>query len=41
MVASPEEEALAALKEHQEVMGVTFADPDAPVAPAGNDWDPL
>jgi hypothetical protein len=35
MVTNPEEEALKALKAHQEEAGVTFADPDAPVTPFG------
>jgi len=31
MVTSAEEIALAALREHQEAMGMTFEHPDAPV----------
>jgi hypothetical protein len=42
MVDSPEEIALAELKRYQEETGMTFEDPDAPVAPSGNDWgEPL
>jgi hypothetical protein len=33
MVANPEEEALEALRAHQEAAGMTFENPDAPVAP--------
>lgn len=33
MVTNPEEEALAALRAHQEVMGMQFDAPDAPVGP--------
>lgn len=33
MIDDPERMALEALQEHQEVMGMTFEDPDAPVAP--------
>jgi hypothetical protein len=35
MVSNPEEEALAALKAHQEEAGMQFEDPDAPVTPFG------
>lgn len=35
MVADPEEEALDALRAHQEAMGMTFEDPAAPVAGDG------
>ena len=31
MAEDPAEDALAALREHQEAAGITFADPDAPV----------
>ena len=31
MADDPAEEALAALREHQEAMGMTFDNPDAPV----------
>jgi hypothetical protein len=34
MVTSPEEIALAELKRHQEELGMTFADPQAPVPPS-------
>ena len=34
MVTNPEEEALAALRAHQEAVGMTFQDPDTPVTPA-------
>jgi hypothetical protein len=37
MVTSPEEIALAELRKHQEAMGMTFEDPDAPVAPSRPD----
>jgi hypothetical protein len=33
MVTNPEEEALEALRAHQEAAGITFENPDAPVAP--------
>ena len=33
MTVSPEEEARKALRAHQEAAGITFEDPDAPVAP--------
>lgn len=33
MVSSPEEQALAALREHQEALGMTFENPQAPVPP--------
>jgi len=37
MAESPEAEAMRALREHQEAMGMKFADPDAPVmAPLGS-----
>lgn len=32
MVEDPEEQALAALRAHQEAAGMTFSNPDAPVA---------
>ena len=35
MAVSPEEEALKALRAHQEAAGMAFADPDAPVAGDG------
>jgi predicted NUDIX family NTP pyrophosphohydrolase len=34
-VTNPEEEALAALKAHQEETGMTFENPDEPVQPFG------
>lgn len=33
MTVNPEDVAKAALREYQESVGMTFADPDAPVAP--------
>lgn len=33
MKDSPEEQALRALQEHQEAMGIMFDDPDMPVPP--------
>lgn len=36
MIDDPAEEAIRELREHQEAMGMTFEDPDAPVAAAGN-----
>lgn len=36
MTESPEQEALRALREHQEAAGMMFDNPDAPVAAAGN-----
>jgi len=39
MVANPDEEALKALRAYQEEMGMTFEDPDAPVASDGK-FDP-
>jgi predicted NUDIX family NTP pyrophosphohydrolase len=36
MVTNPEEEALAALRAHQEAAGLTFDAPDAPVTAAGD-----
>ena len=36
MVTNPEEEALDALRAHQEAAGIGFKDPDAPVAPSEN-----
>lgn len=35
MVSNPEEEALAALRAHQEATGMKFENPDAPVTPIG------
>jgi hypothetical protein len=40
MVANPDEEALKALRAHQEEMGLKFDDPDAPVAVSGDDGLP-
>jgi hypothetical protein len=37
MVTNPEEEALAALKAHQEEAGMIFENPDAPVEPGDAD----
>lgn len=36
MVTNPEEEALEALRAHQDEAGIAFEDPDAPVAPSEN-----
>ena len=36
MVTNPEEEALDALRAHQEEAGMVFEDPDAPVTPSEN-----
>lgn len=33
MLPDPKKDALAALKAHQQAMGLTFENPDAPVAP--------
>ena len=37
MVTNPEEEALAELRKHQQAAGITFEDPDAPVAGTGGE----
>jgi hypothetical protein len=39
MVANPEEEALTALRAYQESVGMTFENPDEPVAGDGK-WGP-
>lgn len=37
MITNPEEEALAELRRHQAEAGITFEDPDAPVAGTGSE----